>query len=222
MSLYDCSIVVVSCCAALRILMAANTVNKLSTTCCAQCPPPQKKKVLKFWQSCIGLTTLPPSCAGCLKIWEPQPPGKLRACAGLWLLYLYLENGVPLSGDTVTCQSNDMLSDVKLSMKGKVPGTDVSSLPWELQLSFSIPDALNDWLTDLLSIIILTTCLPCLHPPPHWKHDTSVVVQNSFIQNWLHIYIPYITFWFCLNIKIFHYLQQYELPTSLFFNHAFC
>jgi hypothetical protein len=24
---------------------------------------------------CAGLTTLPPSCADCLEIWEPQPPG---------------------------------------------------------------------------------------------------------------------------------------------------
>jgi hypothetical protein len=24
---------------------------------------------------CIGLTTLPPSCADCLEVWEPQPPG---------------------------------------------------------------------------------------------------------------------------------------------------
>jgi hypothetical protein len=29
---------------------------------------------------CVGLTTLPPSCAYCLEIWEPQPPGTLRAC----------------------------------------------------------------------------------------------------------------------------------------------
>jgi hypothetical protein len=29
---------------------------------------------------CAGLTTLPPSCAKCLKIWESQPPGTLRAC----------------------------------------------------------------------------------------------------------------------------------------------
>jgi hypothetical protein len=28
----------------------------------------------------VGLTTLPPSCADCLEIWEPQPPGTLRAC----------------------------------------------------------------------------------------------------------------------------------------------
>jgi hypothetical protein len=26
---------------------------------------------------CVGLTTLPPSCADCLKIWEPQRPGTL-------------------------------------------------------------------------------------------------------------------------------------------------
>ena len=32
---------------------------------------------------CIGLTTLPPSCADCLEIWEPQPPGTLRACKGI-------------------------------------------------------------------------------------------------------------------------------------------
>ena len=31
---------------------------------------------------CIGLTTLPPSCADCLEIWEPQPSGTLRACPG--------------------------------------------------------------------------------------------------------------------------------------------
>ena len=29
---------------------------------------------------CVGLTTLPPSCADCLEIWEPQPPGTLTAC----------------------------------------------------------------------------------------------------------------------------------------------
>ena len=32
---------------------------------------------------CVGLTTLPPSCADCLEIWEPHPPGTLRACPGL-------------------------------------------------------------------------------------------------------------------------------------------
>jgi hypothetical protein len=32
---------------------------------------------------CVGLTTLPPSCADCLEIWEPQPPGNLWGCPGL-------------------------------------------------------------------------------------------------------------------------------------------
>ena len=32
---------------------------------------------------CVGLTTLPPTCADCLEIWESQPPGTLKACLGL-------------------------------------------------------------------------------------------------------------------------------------------
>jgi hypothetical protein len=39
---------------------------------------------------CEGLTTLPTSCADCLEIWEPQPPGTLRACHGIALpLYIW-------------------------------------------------------------------------------------------------------------------------------------
>jgi len=32
---------------------------------------------------CIGLKTLPPSCADCIEIWESQLPGTSRACPGL-------------------------------------------------------------------------------------------------------------------------------------------
>ena len=32
---------------------------------------------------CVGLTNVPPSCTECLEIWEPQPPGNLRACPDL-------------------------------------------------------------------------------------------------------------------------------------------
>jgi len=35
---------------------------------------------------CVGLTTLPPSCADCLEIWEPQPPGTLSTCNGIALI----------------------------------------------------------------------------------------------------------------------------------------
>ena len=34
---------------------------------------------------CVRLKTLPPSCAGCLEIWERQPPRTLRTCPGLAL-----------------------------------------------------------------------------------------------------------------------------------------
>jgi len=34
---------------------------------------------------CVWLTTLPPSCAHCHEIWEPQPPGPLSACPGIAL-----------------------------------------------------------------------------------------------------------------------------------------
>ena len=33
---------------------------------------------------CIGLTTLPPSCADCLEIWEHHPPGTLNSRPGLY------------------------------------------------------------------------------------------------------------------------------------------
>jgi len=32
---------------------------------------------------CLGLKKIPLSCAICIEIWEPQPPGSLRACPGL-------------------------------------------------------------------------------------------------------------------------------------------
>jgi len=39
---------------------------------------------------CVGLTTLPLSCADCHEIWEPQPPGTLRACTRIPLLFIAL------------------------------------------------------------------------------------------------------------------------------------
>jgi len=62
---------------------------------------------------CVQLTTLPPSCADCLEIWEPQPPGTLsgpvQACNGIALPYLIINLHrfhckVPIN--LVTAQSN--------------------------------------------------------------------------------------------------------------------
>jgi hypothetical protein len=43
---------------------------------------------ISYWDKAgrwVGLTTLPPSGAGCLEIWEPHPLGILRACNGIAL-----------------------------------------------------------------------------------------------------------------------------------------
>jgi hypothetical protein len=37
----------------------------------------------------VGLTTLALSCTDCLKIWDPQTPGTIRACPGIALLFFY-------------------------------------------------------------------------------------------------------------------------------------
>jgi len=41
---------------------------------------------------CLGLTTLPASCAGCHEIWESQPPGTLKACKGIVLPFIMLSS----------------------------------------------------------------------------------------------------------------------------------
>jgi len=41
---------------------------------------------------CMGLTTLPPSCAKYLKVWKAQQlPGPLQACSGIPLSTLALD-----------------------------------------------------------------------------------------------------------------------------------
>ena len=39
---------------------------------------------------CVGLTTLPPSCADCPEIREPQPTGTLWACPDLYRYYFII------------------------------------------------------------------------------------------------------------------------------------
>jgi len=39
---------------------------------------------------CIGLKTLPPSCADCLEMWEPQPSGTVMGIALPLYIYIYI------------------------------------------------------------------------------------------------------------------------------------
>jgi hypothetical protein len=39
---------------------------------------------------CVGLTTLSPSCAERLEIWEPLPPRTVRACIGIALTFIII------------------------------------------------------------------------------------------------------------------------------------
>jgi len=54
---------------------------------------------------CLGLTTLPPLCADCLEIWEPQPPGPsetVQACNGIAVLWMPNSSQLQLGGG-VSC-----------------------------------------------------------------------------------------------------------------------
>jgi len=62
---------------------------------------------------CVGLTTLPPSCADCLEIWEPQHPKTLRVCAGIAL---------PLPYKTcsyITLQSHNTTNGIKSNVANR-------------------------------------------------------------------------------------------------------
>ena len=46
---------------------------------------------------CVGLTILPPSCADCFEISEPEPAGTFRACPETALpFYILQPTGLPL------------------------------------------------------------------------------------------------------------------------------
>jgi len=55
---------------------------------------------------CIGLATLPHSCASCYEIWEPQPPGTLWACPGITLPFYLCGANVEIV--VVTTLSSDV------------------------------------------------------------------------------------------------------------------
>ena len=53
---------------------------------------------------CLGLTTLPHSCADCHEIWEIQPPGTLRSCPDLYrFCFTFTHNSVLLLLHVIYC-----------------------------------------------------------------------------------------------------------------------
>ena len=73
---------------------------------------------------CVGLTTLPSSCADCLEIWEPHLPGTLWACSGLYRVcftfILYREcEGTGESGRIMTMEWLRKTNQGSVNGKGK-------------------------------------------------------------------------------------------------------
>jgi hypothetical protein len=66
---------------------------------------------------CAGLTTLPPSCANCLEILEPQPAGTPRSCPGLqWDCFnIVFYNRYYLHTLCQFTQDEDFISEVRTS-----------------------------------------------------------------------------------------------------------
>jgi hypothetical protein len=63
-------------------------------------------EIYKTSDRCIGLT-LPPQCADCLEIWEPQLSGTLWACPGFNLCFLQnftLTQGLKISTVRLICK----------------------------------------------------------------------------------------------------------------------
>jgi hypothetical protein len=65
------------------VRLVAQRLNHYAT------PGPSRSEYQEYFQGskcsrCVLLATLPPSCADCHEIWEPQPPGNLRACPDLY------------------------------------------------------------------------------------------------------------------------------------------
>ena len=57
----------------------------------------------------MGLTTFAPSCADCLEICEPHPPGMLKVCRGLewdFLVYERHSNGNSSVEEEFRCKFN--------------------------------------------------------------------------------------------------------------------
>ena len=64
---------------------------------------------------CEGLTTLPPSCADFIEIWESQTHGKLRACSGLqWNCFTFFTASLEQPVSVTARKSNRQVRNGKV------------------------------------------------------------------------------------------------------------
>ena len=117
---------------------------------------------------CVGLTTLSPSCADCLEIWQPHPSGNLRTCPDLYRdCFTFLRNGGAHDSAATSPSPAPMLANRKFIIKLKFGskeigifevefanfGAPIMSLlqsAYDAYASFSIKIKINEWLISVL------------------------------------------------------------------------
>ena len=89
----------------------------------------------------VGMTTLPPSCADCLEIWEPETPATLRACPDLYHDCFYLYKRVELavsSRDKIYALPKHINTSVTHIFLFRWFSSSSFSPFWELIISFAL------------------------------------------------------------------------------------
>jgi hypothetical protein len=100
---------------------------------------------------CLGLTNLPPSCADCLEVWEPQTPGTsgpVQGCNGITLA-LHMTNNDAVSILVGIESNNKIISEYVMN---SIECEKLSFLPEALTLRIAGPkDKLFQMLTPTIS-----------------------------------------------------------------------
>ena len=121
----------------------------------------------------VGLTTLPPPCADCLEIWEPQPTGTLRACPGLsgmGLLYKLYK----------ACRYGIFLGHVnKKTNMGRIKTSNV----WIHVILMRVRVAILPWKSNMYYMFLVYVCI--LTYPACKAHALYYIIISKLIhEDW--------------------------------------